>query len=38
MTGGIGAAAAGLLAGLLTGAGVGGGTLLLVYLTTLGGM
>lgn len=29
---------AGLAAGLLTGAGIGGGTLLLVYLTNFGGM
>lgn len=33
-----GAVLAGLAAGLLTGAGIGGGTLLLVYLTNLGGM
>ena len=32
------AAAAGLLTGLLTGAGIGGGTLLVLYLTTLGQM
>ena len=34
----MGAVFAGLAAGLLTGAGIGGGTLLLVYLTNLGGM
>lgn len=34
----MGALAAGFAAGVLTGAGIGGGTLLLVYLTNLGGM
>lgn len=34
----MGAVIAGLAAGVLTGAGIGGGTLLLVYLTNFGGM
>lgn len=34
----MGAVMAGLAAGVLTGAGIGGGTLLLVYLTNFGGM
>ena len=38
MSGWLGAAAAGLLTGVLSGFGVGGGTLLLVYMTQIAGL